>query len=120
MSRERAWFLSPSIATALFFVVQLGASFTADEGTTAISGAGAETPTAIPVTVRVVAEIHPLERPTKAVSAVPTTEAALFELIERDGAVIFDAEEVDVVATPEREFEPAEALVIRARAQLGQ
>ena len=120
MSRQRAWFLSPSIATAIFFAVQLVLAFTSDGGGERIQAAAADAPAATPVSVRVVAEIHPLERPTKAAAKVPETEEALFELIERDGAVIFASDEVEVVATSEREFDAAEVTVIRARATLAE
>ncbi|MEQ9496486.1 MAG: hypothetical protein RIT81_06495 [Deltaproteobacteria bacterium] len=118
MSRQRAWFLSPSIATAVFFVAQAVASFSSNEASSTIAAAAADAPNAAPVEVRVVAEIHALEHVTQAARAVPATEEALFEMIERDGAVIFDSEEVDVVAIPEQEFGSDEALVIRARARL--
>lgn len=117
MSRQRVWLLSPSIATAVFFVVQIFLSFSGQSTSDRIAAASADAPSPVPVQVRVVAEIQPLEKKATT-AAVPDTEEALFELIERDGTVTFGSEEVDVVETSEREFEAIEVGVIRARATL--
>ncbi len=115
MSSARVWFLSPSIATAVFFAIQLGLSLTAEDTTNSVSAAAADAPSAVPVKVRVVAQIEAASKAAPA-TPVPTTEHELFELFDRDGAVTFAAEEVDVVATRFRKFETSEVEVIRADA----
>ena len=111
---RRRFVLTPAVATLLFFAIQLALSL-GDGRKSEISGAGADTPAAIPVRVRVVAQIRSQTDTPRSKSAVPTTEAALLDLLRREGAVIFSSEEVEVVSTHEQEFGPEEVDVIHLR-----
>jgi hypothetical protein len=105
--RERAWFFSPAIATALFFGIQAVVSISSPRpNSTSVEGAAAEAPKAMNVKVRVVEQIRPLDARARTPKRVPTTEQELLELFQRDGAIVFFQDEVEVVETSERKFEP--------------
>lgn len=104
--RERVWFLSPAIATALFFGIQAFASFSTPRSNTNVEAAAAETPKPTNVKIRVVEQIRALDARARAPTRVPTTEEELLELFQRDGAIVFFQDEVEVVETSEREFDP--------------
>lgn len=110
--RERAWFLSPAIATAAFFALKLLVGGDDRVVTDAVAGAAAQGPVTAPVKVRVVAEIRRADDSRRLIRAVPPTEADLLKMLEQDGSVVFLSDEVEVVATPEREFTPREVEVI--------
>lgn len=109
---RRTWFLPPAAAAGLFFAAHVFLNFSEAPDARSVAGAGQNGPVARPVSVRMVAEIKPTSAQVRRV--VPESEAALLELFRRDGAVLFSAEEVEVVATPERRFEPDEVGVITA------
>jgi hypothetical protein len=109
--RERIWFLSPALATGLFFAAQAYVSLSTPAHGTNIEGAAAETPNPTNVKVRVVEQIRPLSQ-MRATKPVPMTEQELLELFARDGAVVFFQDEVEVVETSEKEFE-AEVITLR-------
>jgi hypothetical protein len=111
-SRERAWFLSPAIATAVFFALKLFLGGEDRVVTDAVAGAAAQGPVTAPVKVRVVAELQRADDARRLTRAVPPTEADLLRLLEQDGSVVFLSDEVEVVATPEREFSFGEVEVI--------
>jgi hypothetical protein len=104
--RERVWFLSPAIATGLFFAIQAFVSFSSPRSTGNVEAAAAETPKPMNVKVRVVEQIRPLDARARIPTRVPTTEEELLELFRRDGAIVFFQDEVEVVETSEREFDP--------------
>lgn len=112
---ERVWFLSPAIATAVFFAVQLCCSFTADRHEPRLAGATAEAPRATNVEVRVVEQIRAVEAGPRPAKPVPRTEAELMQLFRQDGAVVFFQDEVEVVETPSKRFAADEVEVIRLR-----
>lgn len=114
---RRRWVTSPALASVLFFAAQLLLMLTTDpEPKRGLAGAAPDTPVATPVSVRVVAEIKPVEqRPRSRTAAVPASERALLQLLERDGSVLFASDEVEVVATPAREFRAEEVEVITSR-----
>lgn len=108
-ARERIWILSPALATGLFFGLKLLTSASDPLITTeGISGAGAQTPVAMPTQVRVVAELRRADVAVRAKRAVPNTEADLMRLFEQEGTVTFLAGEVEVVATSAPEFAPTQ------------
>jgi hypothetical protein len=111
---RRRFVLTPAVATIAFFAIQLLLSL-GDGRKSEIGGAAADAPAAIPVKVRVVAQIRSQDDAPRKKSAVPTTEAALLDLLRREGSVIFSSEEVEVVSTPEQEFGPEEVDVIHLR-----
>ena len=111
-ARDRAWFLSPAIATAVFIVLKLVLGGDDRVVTDAIAGAAAQGPINAPVKVRVVAEIRRADETRRPTRSVPPTEADLLRMLEQDGSVVFFSDEVEVVATPEREFTPREVQVI--------
>jgi hypothetical protein len=113
--RERVWFFSPAIATALFFAVQIALSLTSPRPSTSVEGAAADAPNATNVKIRVVEQIRPLDQKVRTPKQVPTTEAELLELFGRDGAVVFFQDEVEVVETSEREFDPEVITLRKAR-----
>lgn len=113
--RRRHFVLTPAAATVLFFLAQLFFFVTDPQPSTKIAGATAEAPVPMPVKVRVVAEIRSLDDVKRPKAKVPATEAALLDLLRREGSVIFSSEEVEVVATPEQSFGPEEVDVIRLR-----
>lgn len=109
----KAWILSPAIATAAFFALKLALGPGADAiRTDAVLGAGAETPSATPVQVRVVSEIRRAGDPARQARTVPDNEADLMKLLEQDGSVTFLSDEVEVVTTSEQNFAQDEALEI--------
>lgn len=106
-ARERVWFMSPALVTALFFGLKLamgagGAAVDSDQ----VAGAGAETPVAMPTQVRVVAQLHRADVAPRPKRVVPKTEADLLRLLAQEGTVTFLSDEVEVVATSAPEFEP--------------
>lgn len=106
-ARERIWLLSPALATALFFALKLAFGAGAPgAGREDVAGAGAETPVAMPTTVRVVSELRRADAPQRAKRSVPRTEADLMRLFEQEGTVTFLSTEVEVVATSAPEFAP--------------
>ena len=110
--RERVWFLSPAIATALFFAVQSILAFSTPRQAVTVEAAAADTPSPTNVKVRVVEQIRPLDSRARTPTRVPLTEQALLELFHRDGAVVFFQDEVEVVETSEKEFDP-EVITLR-------
>jgi hypothetical protein len=109
--RERAWFFSPAIATALFFAIQLVVSLTTPRISVNVEAAAPETPNPTNLKIRVLEQIRPLHQNLRASTQVPTTEAELLELFHDGGAVVFFQDEVEVVETSEREFE-AEVIML--------
>ncbi len=110
-ARERVWFFSPAIVTALFFALKLalgtsGLSTVSER----VAGAGSQTPT-MPVKVRVVAQLHRADREPRPKRVVPETEADLMRLFEQEGTVTFLSGEVEVVATSAPEFAPHEVRI---------
>ncbi len=115
MARFRSdgvWFLSPAIATGLFFAAQAVLSLSAPRPAVNLEAAAADAPTPMHVKVRVVEQIRSLDARGRIPTQVPTTEEALLELFHRDGAVVFFQDEVEVVETSEKEFDP-EVITLR-------
>lgn len=112
---ERVWFLSPAIATAIFFAVQVFFSFTSDRHESRLAGATAEAPNPTNVQIRVVEQIKAVEARRRDTKPVPQTEAQLLQLFRQDGAVVFFQDEVEVVETPAKQFAADEVEVIRLR-----
>ena len=108
---ERIWFLSPAIATAMFFLGQLYFS-TAASPRAPVASAGADSPRASNVTLRVVEQIRSTDVGGPHITRVPDTEAQLLELFSQDGALVFFQDEVEVVETEEKHFRLEEVGVI--------
>lgn len=108
---RRVWLVSPALATVLFFVAQaiLAGS---GAGSNEVRAAAPETPSAIPVKIRVVAQIKSAGEVKAA--RVPESESELLELFKKQGAVVFSSSEVEDIGTQASEFEPAEVGVITA------
>jgi hypothetical protein len=114
----RVWQITPSVACVLFFLAHLGLLLGGEpRGETSIAGATAEARLGPARAVRVVAEIRPLAQRARRAQPVPPSERELLELIRRDGAVLFFADEAEVIATPSREFRAEEVEVIAGRAR---
>jgi hypothetical protein len=111
---RKAWLISPAIATVLFFAAQLFLALFAEKTDSSLRAASAEPTPAIPVQVRVVAQIHSATEGTPALALVPESEEALFDLFKKQGRVVFLPSEVDTVDTPEARFDPTEVGVISA------
>lgn len=104
--------LSPPAVTAVFFLAQVYLAFQSPERTSSIVGAAAaEGPLAGTVQVRVVAEIH-AARPGPGANEIPDNEAEFWELVRRDGEVMFYSDEVEVLTTPAQRFQVEEVGVI--------
>ncbi len=113
--QSRVWFLSPAIATAFFFAAQLFLALTPKKMDPGVAAASAKTPTAIPMEVRIVQQIRPVEdreRSSAQTVTVPQTEQDFLKLFGSDSAVVFFHDEVEVVETPAKEFETSEVDVI--------
>ena len=80
--RERAWFLSPAIATAAFFALKLLVGGDDRVVTDAVAGAAAQGPVTAPVKVRVVAEIRRAYREHLGKAVAPST---VYRLLDRHG-----------------------------------
>lgn len=113
---RRVWLVSPAIATVIFFAAQLLLAGYG-KGPSGVHGAGTETPSPIPVAVRVVAEIKTASD-VKRGASVPTNESELLELFKKNGAVVFSSSEVENIGTQASEFDAAEVGVITADKQL--
>lgn len=102
--------------TAIFVVLRVFIGWSTPDRGSPIEGASTDSPS-VPgtVQVQVVASIAAADRVERRVAPIPSNVAALFELIQRDGSVTFAADEVDIVATPAREFDPEEVDVITAQ-----
>jgi hypothetical protein len=112
---RRVWLVSPAIATVLFFAAQLFLRGYGDAS--GVNSAGTETPSAIPVAVRVVAEIKTASD-VKLAASVPANESELLELFKKNGAVVFSSTEVEKIGTQAIELEAEEVGVITADKQL--
>jgi hypothetical protein len=115
---RRIWLFSPAIATALFFAAQLLLATFTGEHTNQVKSAGAQAPTAAPVKVRVVTQIRNLEDVPRQLASVPKSEAALIDLCNKNGFVVFSSSEVEAVGTQERKFGAEEVGVITADSKL--
>ena len=118
--RERVWFLSPAIATGLFFLLQAILAFSNPHPTRNLQAAAAETPSPTHVKVRVVEQIRALDARVRTPTRVPTTERELLELFHRDGAVVFFQDEVEVVETSEKKFDPEVITLRKAKLERGE
>ena len=111
-------FLTPAIATILFFSIHFFLSFVTGPDRTDVSAAVVEPPTTTPMRIRVVQSIQPLDEAPRALTPVPDNETDLFELFSRDGSVIFGEGEVEPVATPAHKFDAGEVGVITVQTKL--
>jgi hypothetical protein len=109
---RRVWLVSPAIATVLFFGAQFLLAGYGDTPSS-VRGAAADTPSAIPVSVRVVAEIKSAGD-MKPAARVPASESELLELFHKQGAVVFSQSEVENIGTQSSEFDDQEVEVITA------
>lgn len=112
--QERIWLLSPAVATLIFFASQLFIAQMRDAPKGGVHAAAAEAGRRVPVEVRIVSQIRPLEDSAKPTTRVPPSETEFFDLLERQGCVVFSASEVENIGTPERQFRPEEVGVITA------
>jgi hypothetical protein len=112
------WFLSPALATVLFFGAQLLIATVIDSPGVRVAKSAASPPSPVPVKVRVVTQIRDLEEKPRELARVPQSEAALLELFKKNGCVVFSASEVDAVGTQERRFGTEEVGVITAESKL--
>lgn len=113
--RDRVWTLSPALATACFFAIQAVISLSTPRESTNLEAAAAAAPNPTNVKVRVVEQIRPLDARARKPTPVPNTEAELLELFHKDGTVIFFQDEVEVVETTEKAFEPEVITLRKAR-----
>ncbi len=112
---ERVWILSPALVTAVFFALKLALGASGSLVSSTVSGAGAQTPVAVPVKVWVVSELRRVDDAPRAKRVVPSSEADLLRLLEQEGTVTFLSDEVEVVATSAPEFEPHQVNIDTSR-----
>lgn len=110
---RRTWLFSPAIATGIFFAAQLFVTLAEDRSST-LHAAAADTPSATPVQVRVVTQIKSFQELSRARTRVPASEGELLELLDKRGCVVFSPQEVDKIGTLEASFEAGEVGVITA------
>lgn len=108
---RRVWLVSPAVATVLFFIAQAILASSGD-GSSSVRAAAPDTPSAIPVKIRVVAQIKSAAEVKAA--RVPESESELLELFKKQGAVVFSSSEVEDIGTQASEFETTEVGVITA------
>lgn len=83
------WFVSPALATIVFFVAHLSLSAWTEVPTDQVAGLSPQTP-GLPLRGRIQAPIAPVARERRTVvRTVPKSEEDLLEMLERHEAVIF-------------------------------
>jgi hypothetical protein len=112
---RRVWLVSPAVATIIFFAAQILLAGYGDSSRS-VGAAATDAPSAIPVNVRVVAQIKSADD-MKPTARVPKSESELLELFNKQGGVVFSSSEVEDIATPSSEFEDQEVGVITADKQ---
>lgn len=84
------WFVSPALATIIFFVAHVLLARWGDTSTESVAGLSARTPS-LPLTGRVTAEIESVEpEPAPFACPVPASETDLLEQLDAHGRVVFE------------------------------